>query len=113
MLQNLSNLQKPDIQDFTLLLQKCVENDDDMAYREVFKLCYNYSGNDNVLQYRNSLAKKWKGRGIKLPPKNKYDEKEKRLNYNKWRSENYGKKRNININSSIGSYEYVKSVQNK
>ncbi|POG62515.1 hypothetical protein GLOIN_2v1785244 [Rhizophagus irregularis DAOM 181602=DAOM 197198] len=91
LLQNLSNLQKPDIQDFTLLLQKCVENDE-MAYRKVFKLCYN-SGNDNVLQYRNSLAKKWKGRGIKLPPKNKYDEKEKGLNHNKWRSGNYGKKR--------------------
>lgn len=92
LLQNLSNLQKPNIQDFTLLLQKCVENDDEMAYRKVFDLCYN-SENDNMLQYRNLLAKKWKGRGIKLPPKNKYDGKEKGVNYNEWRSGYYGKKR--------------------
>jgi hypothetical protein len=92
LLQNLSNLQKPDIQDFTLLLQKCVENDDEMAYKKVFNLCYNYPENDKALQYRNLLAKKWKGRGIKLPPKNKY-EKEKGGSYNKWENEYHGKKR--------------------
>ncbi|GBB87467.1 hypothetical protein RclHR1_13940005 [Rhizophagus clarus] len=92
LLQNLSNLQKPNIQDFTLLLQKCVENDDEMTYRKVFDLCYN-SEDDGVLRYRNSLAKKWKGRGIKLPPKNKYDVKENEVNYNEWRNRYYEKKR--------------------
>ncbi|RIA94638.1 hypothetical protein C1645_545940, partial [Glomus cerebriforme] len=97
LLQNLSSLQRPNTQDFTLLLQKCVENDDEMAYKKVMNLCYNEAEYDHILQNRNLLAKKWKGQGIKLPPKNKYDERgrfERRRNSYKRRSgerkENFG-----------------------
>ncbi|CAI2168348.1 16642_t:CDS:2 [Funneliformis geosporum] len=79
LLQNLSNLQRPDIKDFILLLQKCVENDDEMAQKKVIDLCYNDPERNKVLKSRNLLAKKWKGQGIKLPPKNKFEESEGRM----------------------------------
>ncbi len=56
-----------------LLLQKCIENDDKIGQKKVINLCYN---ENNILQYRNLLAKKWKGQGIKLLFKNKFKKKQ-------------------------------------
>ncbi|CAG8505282.1 8833_t:CDS:2 [Funneliformis mosseae] len=89
LLQTLSNLQRPDIKDFILLLQKCVENDDEMAQRKVINLCYNDPERSKILKSRNLLAKKWKGQGIKLPPRNKFEESEGRMGrFNKKRDGN-------------------------
>ena len=72
-----------------------MENNDKTAHRKVIHLCYNDAENDNLLQSRNILAKKWKGRGIKLPPKNKYDESryKKRGSGNHRKGFEYGKVR--------------------